>query len=330
MIKKYTNFIDSNIYLNAADALGYTFEIIDYNKSFAKITNPDNNKDLYIYENWLGINDQVAYGFAKNKYVSGKVLSKSVPDLIPDTIQLSSKDKDAINKLVKFAQKHLFSIVIKPNDTSLGTDVFVLPKDEAEIKKISTNLLKKYDFILGQKFIKAENEYRIVYLNGKFFDAVKRITAFVVGDGEKSINQLINFKNIDRSKNNFPLIIIDSDLKKILSNNGHSIDTILDKNQEVILKNVCSFAKGGETQRIRKEQFHPDYIKAFEKVTKISRLNFIGIDLMATNISIKPTSNDAINEINSAPMADLHYSADLIENIPFDSAKKLLTNILEN
>ena len=49
------------------------------------------NKVLHIYENWVGINDQVAYAFAKNKYVSEKILSHSIKNLMPTTVQIDSK-----------------------------------------------------------------------------------------------------------------------------------------------------------------------------------------------------------------------------------------------
>lgn len=326
MLKKYTKYLDTNIYLNAAEALGFEIEIIDYNNSFANITYK--NKKLYIYENWLSLNDQVSYAFAKNKFVSGEILKKVVPNLIPETI-LISLNKFAIQTAVDFSLNHNFAIVIKPNSGSLGIDVYIQPKTIDEVKKICQQLLAKYDEVIVQKLLTAVNEYRIVYVNGEFFDAIRRIPAYVTGDNKSSVKELIIEKNKTKLANDFPIISIDETLEEYLFDQNYELGSILPNGKHLQLKKVCSFSQGGEGARVSKEHFHPIYLDAFKKAAEISRLNFIGIDLMSNDISKIPTKNDGINEINSAPMVNVHYAADLLagESQLF-SAKKLLSRIL--
>lgn len=327
MVAKKTPSIDLNIYLAAAESLGYEVQVLNAEVGYAAISHA--GKTLFLYKNCLSLNDQVAVHFSIDKYLSGVMLTEVVPEFIPQTIQLQKSDADAIARGVAFAEKHNFSVVLKPNDASLGAGVHLLPKDASAVTQILTELFKEYQTILVQKYLSGKREYRVVYAKGRFFDAVQRIPAAVMGDGTHTIEELVAIKNQTRDSFGFPLLVIDAGSKAMLSEKKLDVTSVLSAGESVTLKNVCTFAQGGETVRVPLAHIHSKFLEAFEKVAKHSRLQFIGIDVMCEDIAKDPESQSAgINEINSAPMADLHYFADLQAGEELESTKRLLQMIV--
>ena len=109
--------------------------------------------------------------------MSGEVLNKILPGLIPETIQIFL-NKNGIERALDFSRKYNYSVVLKPKDANLGKGIHICPKSDQEVEQIRQTLFQKYEDVLVQKFLSSKSEYRVVYVNGKFFDAVKRIPAF--------------------------------------------------------------------------------------------------------------------------------------------------------
>jgi D-alanine-D-alanine ligase-like ATP-grasp enzyme len=140
------------------------------------------------------------------------------------------------------------------------------------------------------------------------------------------VRQLVDKKNAERESMDFPTIVLDQSVEKTLAIKQLSYDSVLAKDERVVLKSVCSFAQGGETARVDEADIHLEFLESFKACQKVLGMEFIGIDLMCDDIALSPSAQiSGINEINSAPMAELHYYADLMQHKPLDSAKKFLS-----
>src|SRR5699024_9462570 len=95
-----------------------------------------------------------------------------------------------------------FPLVIKPTFGSLGKGVIV-DIDSPEVLKSSLQRVRRelgYSDILVEQYVEGEDA-RIYVLDDRVLAATKRIPAHVIGDGEKTIEELIAAKNDVRQEN---------------------------------------------------------------------------------------------------------------------------------
>ena len=102
-----------------------------------------------------------------------------------------------INYLLK---KYLeYPVVLKPEFGSKGRDVILKIKTDKELVDSYQKLTKKYKDIIIEKYYEGD-DYRVCVINNKVVAVSKRIPPYIIGDGIKSINQLINDLNSDERR----------------------------------------------------------------------------------------------------------------------------------
>lgn len=313
-MKKYVENSTSNLYIAAANELGYKVTIIDSEHSYIKIKLDE--KIIYVLENRTDRNDALVSKVSHDKYLISKLLSKSI-QIIPESKvfyfkDITEKEKQFnIKSIIKLAKERNYNIVIKPVDSSLGRGVTVKPKSDNEVKysikyALEHSQRKKLHI---QEFINGD-EYRLILINGEIIDILKKTPAHIVGNGKNTINELIENKNKLRKQMGLSPIVADHGSK-------------------ITLKETANVSQGGETIRVRLNSLHPDYINIFREAYKLSRASFLGIDLITDNIQKKPTqTNSGIIELNGSPQITGIYYADLLENRPLYGVKKILRTLI--
>jgi D-alanine-D-alanine ligase-like ATP-grasp enzyme len=321
MLKKIVDNLDCNVYLNAAEQLGYEIQVMNSRIGFASITN--GTKTLNIYKNALSVNTAVQRHFSTDKFLSNEFLKSKFDQWFPETMFFTEEDENIIAQIINFSKKKQGEIVIKPNKKSLGIGVKVKPKSAQEIKLAVRHIFEglKTDELIVQEFIQGDFEYRVVLCNGCFLDALRRVPAFVTGDGRRSIKQLVSEKNKKRDQFNFKLIKVDKVVTTHLRERGMDLKSVPVKDKVVFLRKTCNMAQGGEVYRVKPAK---EYVDLFEKIARVSSLAHIGLDFIGPDISKTFKSSGAFNEINYSPMIDVHYFADLKEGEPLKTSKKLL------
>ncbi|MBD3362432.1 hypothetical protein GF362_01815 [Candidatus Dojkabacteria bacterium] len=316
MIAKKVSYIDTDIYLSAAEKLKLNIEIYDKEYSYCRIYNDE--KELYIRGITLGVNNYVPIRTAENKHLTYRILHKN--DLPVPKQKLFEIDET--DKIIGYCEQN-FPVVIKPEDSSLGKGVTVNinSTDEIEpaIQEVSLIGKKK---VLVEDYVKG-TDYRILIYRNKILDVLKRIPPYVIGDGEKSIKELIASKNKEREKLRLKLIQVDKTVENFLQDQKLNLNSVLKKGHKVEVRPTCNFALGGETKRIDIKKIHPDTKKMFLEVFKYSKLNLCGIDYITENIyeSYKKVGG-YINENNGCPNIYIHYFADMKESLQIP--KKIL------
>src|SRR5699024_11373400 len=103
-------------------------------------------------------------------------------------------------------------------------------------------------YVLVERFVDGV-DYRIYVAGDKVLAARKRLPAFVVGDGESSIEKLVEEKNNQRKENPYlskKTIAFDQDLFQSIKKQGHILQGIPELNELVYLKGQSNIAAGGE------------------------------------------------------------------------------------
>jgi D-alanine-D-alanine ligase-like ATP-grasp enzyme len=153
-------------------------------------------------------------------------------------------------------------------------------------------------------------DYRVVVLDDKVISAYERIPLKVVGDGKKSILELLNrkqkyFKKVGRDT---ILKLDDTRITAKLKRQGCTFDSVIQKDQTIFLLDNANLSTGGDSEDVT-GQMHPEFKKFAINLTRDMGLRLCGVDLMLTQgcISDAPASF-AVIEINSAPGLD-HYAS---------------------
>ena len=164
--------------------------------------------------------------------------------------------------------------------------------------------------VIVEKFITGY-DHRILVINYKFVAAAKRTPASVIGDGKHTIQELIDIVNSDPRRGYghekvLTSIKVDKFTQQILDDKGYTLDTVLVKDYELLLKPTANISTGGTAEDIT-DYVHPSNVFMCERIARIIGLDICGIDIMAPDLSIPITENGgAILEVNAAPGFRMH------------------------
>ncbi|WAL62289.1 acetate--CoA ligase family protein [Thermocoleostomius sinensis] len=154
-------------------------------------------------------------------------------------------------------------------------------------------------------------DFRLLCVNGRFVAATERRPAFITGDGDATIAELIARENRSPSRSDTPTsplgkIKIDDAMERYLEQQGFTLDTVPNPDQIIYLRKVANLSSGGFSIDAT-ETLHPDNVILAQDIAQHFRLTCLGIDLVAEDVSRSwKDGNFGIIEINSAPGISMH------------------------
>ncbi|MFK7746787.1 MAG: cyanophycin synthetase [Kordia sp.] len=205
-----------------------------------------------------------------------------------------------------------YPLVIKPinGNHGRGITVDINTYEEAlvafkEAQEISRS-------VIVEKFITGE-DYRLLVINNTLVAAAKRTPAHVVGDGKSTIQELIDEVNKDERRGYghekvLTMIKVNNLTKTLIAAKGYTLETVLDKDEVMILKDTANLSTGGTAEDVT-DIVHPANVFMAERISKIIDLDICGIDVMTSDIS-KPLSETggAVLEVNAGPGFRMHLA----------------------
>ncbi len=203
-----------------------------------------------------------------------------------------------------------YPIVLKPRYGNQGAGVIVNIQNEIEALKAYESLSSEYKSIIVERFI-AGRDYRACVINGKLVACAERIPPFVIGDGVKTVEELIEEVNdnpLRGEDHEKPLTRIktDKELMHYLKKQKAELTTILKAGERLILRENANLSTGGMavdcTEKICEEN-----IEILERCARTIGLDICGIDICCEDISIPLSDGGAIIEVNSAPGIRMHH-----------------------
>ena len=210
-----------------------------------------------------------------------------------------------IEKAWVFAKKIGLPVFLKPNSKSQGTGV-----TKVYTKKDFFRVFKEISYIDNVILVEqpvAGKDYRIVVLDKEVISAYERLPLTVIGNGKCTIKTLLlrkqkEFKEAGRDKT---FNIKDKRLKMVLSRKKLTFNSILSKDESLILLDNANLSTGGTSIDVT-EKIHPFFEKTAIELTKDMGLRLCGVDLIIDGDISIPTKKWYVIEINSAPGLD-HY-----------------------
>lgn len=205
------------------------------------------------------------------------------------------------------ATKIGFPVVIKPTDLDRGEGVFVDVND-SEAVKLAFNMACK---LSRSKQVLVERQvsgvcHRLFIANGKLLYAVKRLPMSIMGDGQRSVAELVSdevaYQKERAPWNRSEIKLIDQQAIMSLMSAGFSPESIPPDGVWVPLRRIESTADGGVDEEVT-AIVHPDNLYAAFDAAELFDLQMAGIDIISPDISKPWYENGAIiNEVNFAPL----------------------------
>jgi len=159
------------------------------------------------------------------------------------------------------------------------------------------------------------DSFRLLFLDGRLIDAVKRCRPTVIGDGKSTIRQLIDKENGERlgpgPSRAFSYLTVDLDSKFYMEDKGLTLKSIPSAGEMLAVKNVANQNSDRDNSSVRNE-VHPYFHELGQRVSSLLGVTLIGMDIMAPDLTVPlDESGGIINEVNIPP--GFHYH-ELISN----------------
>ena len=211
----------------------------------------------------------------------------------------------------RFAKKHGFPLVIKPNVSGFSRGSHFPINNYRELWKAALMVKVWWPSSVVEQYLLGAN-YRVLATSDQIVSIIRRYPPFIDGNGSDSIGKLIDVENdIRASMELHPTIYPikkSKDVSRFLAKQGLSFESVPDADQRVYLFNRVALAPGGIVETIDQSTV-PDINKAlFCDVVKHFDASLFGIDLIMENgIEQDYTSQKCIFlEVNSRPYTRMH------------------------
>lgn len=219
-----------------------------------------------------------------------------------------------------------FPLVIKPIDGNHGRGVTTNIRSKEQALKAFTLAKRISNAVIVEQFIEGD-DYRLLVINHKLIAAAKRLPAQVTGDGVSTLQQLIDHTNADPKRGYgheevLTYITIDDISEKLIREKGYSLETVLAKDEVMVLKDTANLSTGGTSIDVT-DVVHPSIVFMAERISRIVGLDICGIDLLSIDIS-KPINETraAVIEVNAGPGFRMHLAP--AEGLPRNVAAPVL------
>lgn len=202
-------------------------------------------------------------------------------------------------------------VVVKPADeTGCGHGVTTGIEDRASLRAAARNAAAFHRDLLVERQLSGAS-FRLLFLDGRFIDAVRRDSPIVTGDGRSSIAQLVRHENELRRTGDkivaLSPLVIDLECRNTLASTGMNPTAVLSSGVSAKVKLAVNENSASQNHIVR-DDVHPAVIAAGERLTRELRLGLAGLDVTATDISAPPEHPDTVfNEVNIGAGLHHHY-----------------------
>ncbi|MCY3006917.1 MAG: cyanophycin synthetase [Planctomycetota bacterium] len=205
----------------------------------------------------------------------------------------------------------------------IGLPVVVKPQFGNHGRGVATNLQSQEQVIAAYNAAREEgrsivverhapgDDYRMLVVGGKLVAAARREPAHVIGDGQSTVQKLIDKINEDPRRSDghatsLSLIKIDAVALGVLFAQGMTPDTIPPVGKKVLIRRNANLSTGGTAADVT-DDVHPDLARHAIEAARVVGLDIAGVDIVAQDIS-QPLQGQrgVIVEVNAGPGLRMH------------------------
>jgi len=201
-------------------------------------------------------------------------------------------------------------VVVKPADGNQGKGVTVNLWHESDVRAAFA-LADEYSYeVLVEKYI-VGHDFRVLVVNGHMVAAARRDPAQVIGDGQRTVRQLVEDENRDPRRrpghsSSLTRIRLDGAAELVLQQQQLTVDAVPSAGQVVLLRSNGNLSTGGTATDVT-NLVAPANARLCELAAQILDLDIAGVDVICRDLS-RPLNEQggAIVEVNAAPGLRMH------------------------
>ena len=289
---------------------------------------------------WLRLNAQslVQFGHGKFQQRIQATITGRTPYI---AVELAS-DKEETNKILAslglpVPRQHLVSsqtealraarrldgpVVLKPYNGNHGRGITINITGEDEIRAAFDAAREHSRSVIVETF-QVGDDHRLLVVNDTLVAATRRTPGHVVGDGARTIGELVEIVNQDPRRGVghekvLTRLELDREAGLMMERVGYTADSVPAAGQTVFLRSTANLSTGGTATDVT-DIIHPDNRDMAVRAVRAIGLDVGGVDFITPNIAESYKSiGGAICEVNAAPGFRMHVAPS--EGTPRDAA----------
>jgi len=265
------------IIVNEARRRGIHVEIVDEESGIFRLS--FGGRSLVCRESLSELTNAVAMSICDNKEISCRIVSEAGVT-VPDQCPVDGSRK----QLEDFLAKH-GAVVVKPARGEQGRGISVGLTNVDEVEEAIEAARKVSDCVLLEQYFEGQ-DLRLVVINYRMVAAAIRKPASVTGDGQNSIEKLIEAQSRRRqaATGGESRIPQDAETRRIVRAAGYEMDDILPEGTELAVRKTANLHTGGTIHDVT-DRVHQDLVAAAVNAAKAIDIPVVGIDLMVKSPS---------------------------------------------
>ncbi|HEX2067010.1 MAG TPA: ATP-grasp domain-containing protein, partial [Candidatus Thermoplasmatota archaeon] len=176
-----------------------------------------------------------------------------------------------------------YPLVVKPLTGNHGRGVTTGIRDVAQLRGAFDVAQGFHRSVIVEQFLPGD-DFRVLVINHKFVAAARRDPASVVGDGQHTVQQLVDIANRDprrgEAHDNFlTRIELDAHSLDLLARDGMGPESVPPAGAVVRLKGTANLSTGGTATDVTAE-VHPHVRRMCERASRLVGLDIMGLDIV--------------------------------------------------
>jgi cyanophycin synthetase len=279
---------------------------------------------------WLRMNDQSLVQLGHGKYQQR--IQATVTGKTPHIAVELASDKEETNKIlgalglpvprqelvqsaegaVRAANRLGGLVVTKPYNGNHGRGITIGISGEEAVRGGFAAAHEHSRSVIVETFVSGD-DHRLLVINGELIAATKRTPGHVVGDGTRTIAQLVEIVNQDPRRGVghekvLTRLVLDSQASMMMDRVGYTADSVPQADEIVYLRSTANLSTGGTATDVT-DIIHPDNRDMAVRAVRAIGLDVGGVDFISPNIAESYKSiGGAICEINAAPGFRMHVA----------------------
>lgn len=289
---------------------------------------------------WLRMNEQSLVQLGHGKYQQR--IQATVTGRTPHIAVELASDKEETNKIlaslglpvpkqelvqsedaaVRAARRLGFPVVTKPYNGNHGRGISIRLMSDDEVRAGFAAAREHSRSVIVENFLEGD-DHRLLVVNGELVAATKRTPGHVVGDGLRTIAELVEIVNQDPRRGVghekvLTRLELDREAGMMMERVGHTGSSVPKADEIVYLRSTANLSTGGTATDVT-DVIHPDNRDMAVRAIRAIGLDVGGVDFLSPNIAESYKAiGGGICEVNAAPGFRMHVSPS--EGTPRDVA----------